>query len=82
MRNFSILEGNDDPKYPKLELCFGGRRKFVGGSYVDFGKNFGWEKTKKESPDVFCKKRVLRNLKFTGKHSKRGSGIYITYLSI
>ena len=40
MRNSSILEGNDDPKYPKLELCFGGRRKFVGGSYVDFGKNF------------------------------------------
>ena len=35
---FSILEGNDDPKYPNLELCFGGRRKFVGGSYVDFGK--------------------------------------------
>ena len=45
MRNLSILEGNDDPKYPKLELCFGGRRKFVGGSYVDFGKNFVWEIT-------------------------------------
>lgn len=33
-----FLEGNDDPSYPRLELCFGGRRRFVGGSYVDFGK--------------------------------------------
>jgi len=32
----AIEEGNDDPSYPRLELCFGGRRKFVGGSYVDF----------------------------------------------
>ena len=33
-----LVEGNDDPTYPRLELCFGGRRKFVGGSYVDFGE--------------------------------------------
>jgi len=35
----AIEEGNDDPKYAHLELCFGGRRKFVGGSYVDFDGN-------------------------------------------
>lgn len=36
---YFTLEGNDDPTYPTLDLCFGGRRKFVGGSYVDFGKD-------------------------------------------
>ncbi|XP_065649680.1 peroxisome proliferator-activated receptor gamma coactivator 1-alpha isoform X2 [Hydra vulgaris] len=35
----AIEEGNDDASYPMLELCFGGRRKFVGGSYVDFDGN-------------------------------------------
>jgi hypothetical protein len=35
----AIEEGNDDPSYPCLDLCFGGRRKFVGGSYVDFDGN-------------------------------------------
>jgi len=35
----AIEEGNDDPKYKHLELCFGGRRRFVGGSYVDFDGN-------------------------------------------
>lgn len=36
---FPILEGNNDPNYDPLDICFGGRRKFVGGSYVDFGKS-------------------------------------------
>lgn len=35
----AIEEGNDDPSYPHLDLCFGGRRRFVGGSYVDFDGN-------------------------------------------
>jgi len=35
----AIEEGNDDPSFPHLDLCFGGRRKFVGGSYVDFDGN-------------------------------------------
>ena len=33
-----ISEGNNDSNYDPLDICFGGRRKFVGGSYVDFGK--------------------------------------------
>ena len=32
--------GNEDSRLPVLDLCFGGRRKFCGGSYVDFGKYF------------------------------------------
>ena len=36
--SFPISEGNNDPHYDPLDICFGGRRKFVGGSYVDFGK--------------------------------------------
>jgi len=35
----AIEEGNHDPSFPHLDLCFGGRRKFVGGSYVDFDGN-------------------------------------------
>lgn len=30
--------GNEDSRLPVLDLCFGGRRKFCGGSYVDFGE--------------------------------------------
>ena len=43
----SISEGNNDPNYDPLDICFGGRRKFVGGSYVDFGKfqlKYSWRK--------------------------------------
>lgn len=44
----AIEEGNDDRSYPHLDLCFGGRRKFVGGSYVDFdGNNRFLEETDK-----------------------------------
>ena len=32
--------GNEDTRLPVLDLCFGGRRKFCGGSYVDFGEYF------------------------------------------
>ena len=38
IKSVLISEGNKDPNYNSLDLCFGGRRKFVGGSYVDFGK--------------------------------------------
>ena len=34
------LGGNEDSRLPVLDLCFGGRRKFCGGSYVDFGEYF------------------------------------------
>jgi len=48
----AIEEGNDDPSYPRLELCFGGRRRFVGGSYVDFDGQGSYlaEKTEKVEP--------------------------------
>ena len=35
---FHFTVGNSDPREPRLDLCFGGRRQFCGGSYVDFGK--------------------------------------------
>ena len=33
-----FLGGNEDSSLPVLDICFGGRRKFCGGSYVDFGE--------------------------------------------
>lgn len=35
----AIERGNDDLNLPVLDICFGGRRKFCGGSYVDFDSN-------------------------------------------
>ena len=37
--NICLPEGNSDSNKIKLDLCFGGRRKFCGGTYVDFGKS-------------------------------------------
>lgn len=37
LRLFGFLGGNSDPTEPHYDLCFGGRREFCGGSYVDFG---------------------------------------------
>lgn len=35
----AIERGNEDPDLEVLDICFGGRRKFCGGSYVDFDSN-------------------------------------------
>ena len=36
---FEALEkGNDDPGYPKVDICFGGRRTFCKEKYSDLGK--------------------------------------------
>ncbi|XP_068708577.1 peroxisome proliferator-activated receptor gamma coactivator-related protein 1-like [Montipora foliosa] len=35
----AIERGNEDSSLPELDLCFGGRRNFCGGSYVDFDSN-------------------------------------------
>lgn len=35
-----FLGGNEDSRFFVLDFCFGGRRKFCGGSYVDFGEYF------------------------------------------
>ncbi|KAL9983022.1 hypothetical protein ACROYT_G005143 [Oculina patagonica] len=35
----AIERGNEDSCLPVLDICFGGRRKFCGGSYVDFDSN-------------------------------------------
>ncbi|KAK3697040.1 hypothetical protein QZH41_012500 [Actinostola sp. cb2023] len=32
----AIEEGKSDPKLKHLDICFGGRRRYCGGSYVDF----------------------------------------------
>jgi hypothetical protein len=35
---FSAIEhGNDDTSYPKVDLCFGGRRAFCKEKYADLG---------------------------------------------
>ena len=37
---FSAIEhGNDDTSYPKVDLCFGGRRAFCKEKYADLGKH-------------------------------------------
>eukprot|EP00795_Rhopilema_esculentum_P012456 gene12456-3125_t len=46
----AVEEGNNDPNYTSLDLCFGGRRKFVGGSYVDFDANISYL----EENDLSC----------------------------
>ena len=35
----AIEQGNDDTSYPKVDLCFGGRRAFCKEKYSDLGKN-------------------------------------------
>ena len=34
----AIEHGNDDPSYPTVDLCFGGRRAFCKEKYSDLGK--------------------------------------------
>jgi peroxisome proliferator-activated receptor gamma coactivator-related protein 1 len=34
----AIERGNDNPEYPKVDLCFGGRRNFCKEKYSDLGK--------------------------------------------
>ncbi len=33
----AVEHGNDDPSYSKVDLCFGGRRKFCKEKYSDLG---------------------------------------------
>ena len=42
---FSAIEhGNDDTSYPKVDLCFGGRRAFCKEKYADLGKYMSMSK--------------------------------------
>ena len=34
----AVEHGNDDPSFPKVDLCFGGRRTFCKEKYSDLGK--------------------------------------------
>ena len=34
----AIERGNDNPGYPKVDLCFGGRRNFCKEKYSDLGE--------------------------------------------
>jgi len=34
----AVEKGNDDPKWPKVDLCFGGRRQFCKEKYSDLGQ--------------------------------------------
>ena len=36
----AIEHGNDDPSYPTVDLCFGGRRAFCKEKYSDLGKSY------------------------------------------
>lgn len=38
---FAVEHGNDDPKLPRYDLCFGGRRAFCKVSYSDLGEKSG-----------------------------------------
>ena len=35
----AVEHGNDDPSYPRVDLCFGGRRKFCKQKYSDLGES-------------------------------------------
>ena len=35
----AIEQGNDDTSYPKVDLCFGGRRAFCKEKYSDLGNS-------------------------------------------
>lgn len=35
----AVEHGNDDPKQPRYDLCFGGRRAFCKQRYADLGKS-------------------------------------------
>ena len=34
----AIEHGNDDPSFPTVDICFGGRRTFCKEKYSDLGK--------------------------------------------
>ncbi len=36
----AVEHGNDDPSFPKVDLCFGGRRTFCREKYSDLGMYF------------------------------------------
>lgn len=77
----AIEEGNDDPTYPTLDLCFGGRRKFVGGSYVDFdgnnsyleGSERGKRNARAESPEDDFDRLLQMAMKNTKKPEKEST---------
>ena len=40
----AVEHGNDDPSYPRVDLCFGGRRKFCKQKYSDLGERLNGHK--------------------------------------
>lgn len=79
----AIERGNEDSRLPVLDLCFGGRRKFCGGSYVDFDSNTSYleeqELSRPPSSDEMDFDALLRmsqkNLK-SRKESCKGRYMY------
>lgn len=79
----AIERGNEDSRLPVLDLCFGGRRKFCGGSYVDFDSNTSYleeqELSRPPSSDEMGFDALLRmsqkNLK-SRKESCKGRYMY------
>ncbi len=39
----AVEHGNDDPAFPRVDLCFGGRRAFCREKYSDLGEFKLWE---------------------------------------
>ncbi len=35
----AVEHGNDDPAFPRVDLCFGGRRAFCREKYSDLGES-------------------------------------------
>ena len=64
----AVEHGNDDPKLPRYDLCFGGRRAFCKVSYSDLGEaifdNYGGDimlKMKLQGKIVVCELAKTRN---------------------
>ncbi|XP_031554276.1 peroxisome proliferator-activated receptor gamma coactivator-related protein 1-like [Actinia tenebrosa] len=60
----AIEKGNKDPDLKHLDICFGGRRKFCGGSYVDFDSNTSYLEEKQINGDVASSQSKTEEMDF------------------
>ena len=50
----AIQHGNDDPSFPKADICFGGRRTFCKEKYSDLGKLQDSDQSKTPIGELHC----------------------------
>ena len=63
----AVEHGNDDPSYPRVDLCFGGRRKFCKQKYSDLGKRLKY--TEKDNSCTLNKQPAARGSSRGGIHA-------------